>query len=78
MEHHDHGNGHNHTHSIKSSKEKKALGIVLALTFVFMIVEAAAGFYTGSLALLSDAGHMLTDVFAVSLAFFAIWFTQRH
>ncbi len=77
MEHHDHGHGHNHTHSIKSSKEKKALGIVLALTFVFMIVETAAGFYTGSLALLSDAGHMLTDVFAVSLAFFAIWFTQR-
>ena len=50
---------------------------MLGLTFSFMIVEAVAGFYTGSLALLSDAGHMLTDVFAVSLAFFAIWFKER-
>ncbi|GJM16846.1 MAG: cation transporter [Thermodesulfobacteriota bacterium] len=74
---HSHGHDHSHSHSIKSSKEKKALGIVLVLTFTFMIVEAVAGFYTSSLALLSDAGHMLTDVFAVSLAFFAIWFTEK-
>lgn len=73
MEHHDHSHGHN----INNSKEKKALVIVLGLTFSFMIVEAFAGFYTGSLALLSDAGHMLTDVFAVSLAFFAIWFKEK-
>lgn len=79
MEHHNHSHGHNHSHShsIKTSKEKKALGIVLGLTFTFMIVEAVAGFYTSSLALLSDAGHMLTDVFALSLAFFAIWFTEK-
>ena len=51
--------------------------MVLGLTFCFMIVEAGAGFYTGSLALLSDAGHMLADVFAISLAFFAIWFTEK-
>ena len=74
---HSHGHDHSHSHNIKSSKEKKALGIVLVLTFTFMIVEAVAGFYTSSLALLSDAGHMLTDVFAVSLAFFAIWFTEK-
>ncbi len=77
MEHQGHGHDHSHSHTIKSTKEKRALGIVLALTFTFMIIEAAAGFYTGSLALLSDAGHMLTDVFAVSLAFFAIWFTEK-
>jgi cobalt-zinc-cadmium efflux system protein len=68
---------HNHSHSIKSTKEKRALGIVLGLTFCFMIVETVAGFYTGSLALLSDAGHMLTDVFALSLALFALWFSQK-
>ena len=73
MEQHD----HSHNHSIKSSKEKKALGIVLVLTFIFMIVEAVAGFYTESLALLSDAGHMLTDVFAVGLAFLAVWFAEK-
>ena len=45
-----------------------------------MIVEAVSGFYTGSLALISDAAHMLTDVFALSLAYFAIWFPSnlRH
>jgi cobalt-zinc-cadmium efflux system protein len=79
MEHHNHTHGHDHSHShdIKNVKEKRELGIVLVLTFCFMIVEAVAGFYTGSLALLSDAGHMLTDVFALSLAFFAIWFSQK-
>ncbi len=79
MEHHDHSHRHDHSHShnINNAKEKKALIIVLGLTFSFMIVEAVAGFYTGSLALLSDAGHMLTDVFAVSLAFFAIWFKEK-
>lgn len=71
MEHHDHG------HDLKNTKEKKALIIVLALTSCFMIIEAAAGFYTGSLALLSDAAHMLTDVFALSIAFFALWFSMR-
>ncbi len=79
MEHHDHNHGHDHSHShsIKSSKQKRALVFVLVLTFLFMIVEAVAGFYTESLALLSDAGHMLTDVFALSLAFFAIWFAEK-
>ncbi len=77
MEHHNHSHDHSHSHEIKTAKEKRALGIVLGLTFCFMIVEAVAGFYTGSLALLSDAGHMLTDVFALSLAFFALWFSQK-
>lgn len=79
MEHHDHSHGHDHSHNItiKSSKQKRALIFVLVLTFIFMIVEAVAGFYTESLALLSDAGHMLTDVFALSLAFFAIWFAEK-
>ena len=79
MEHRDHNHGHDHSHShdLKNIREKRALGIVLGLTFCFMIVEAVAGFYTGSLALLSDAGHMLTDVFALSLAFLALRFSQK-
>jgi len=66
-----------HSHDIKNTKEKKALTIVLALTACFMVVEAVSGFYTGSLALLSDAAHMLTDVFALSLAYFALWFASK-
>jgi cobalt-zinc-cadmium efflux system protein len=51
--------------------------VVLGITFVFMLVEAVAGWYTNSLALLSDAGHMLTDVGALGLALFALWFSRR-
>jgi len=43
-----------------------------------MVVEALAGWYTNSLALLSDAGHMLTDVGALGLALFALWFSRRN
>ena len=69
--------GHSHNHDLRNVKEKKALAIVLALTASFMVVEAFAGFYTGSLALLSDAAHMLTDVFAISIAYLAIWFSIK-
>lgn len=52
---HDHG--HDHTHGAN----KKALWISFVITTAFMIVEAIGGFVTNSLALLSDAGHMLSD-----------------
>jgi cobalt-zinc-cadmium efflux system protein len=42
-----------------------------------MVAEAVGGWWTGSLALLADAGHMLTDVAALGLALFAVWFAHR-
>ncbi len=71
---HDHSHdGHSHEgHSHASaSTPKRPLIIALALTGSFLIVEAVAGWMTGSLALLSDAGHMLTDAGALGLALFA-------
>lgn len=53
------------------------LRIALALTAVILVVEAAAGWFAHSLALLSDAGHILTDVFALGLAWFAVSQSQR-
>lgn len=53
------------------------LKIALGLTFVYMIAEAVGGWFTNSLALLADAGHMFTDVAALSLTLFAIWFASR-
>jgi cobalt-zinc-cadmium efflux system protein len=53
------------------------LSIVLVLTFVYMLAEAFGGWWTGSLALLADAGHMLADVAALALALTAIWFGSR-
>lgn len=77
---HDHGHGHGHHHhrpQVGGGNERR-LALVLALTAAFMVVEALAGWYTNSLALLSDAGHMLTDVGALGLALFAVWFSRRN
>lgn len=55
----------------------RALGWALALTGGFAFVEAAGGWLAGSLALLSDAGHMATDAAALGLALFAQWVARR-
>lgn len=70
--------GHGHTHEISAAgRNKKPLIIVFCLTFFYLIVEIIGGFWTGSLALLADAGHMLTDVAGVGLALLAIWFAGK-
>jgi len=53
------------------------LKIVLLLTSSFIAVEVISGFLTGSLALIADAGHMLTDVGGIALALFAINFSRK-
>ena len=53
------------------------LTIVLALTSVFLVVEVIGGLLTGSLALLADAGHMLTDVAGLAMALLAMKFSER-
>src|SRR5688500_3922371 len=53
------------------------LSLVLGLTLVFMIVEAIGGWISGSLALLADAGHMLTDVGALGLSLLSAWIALR-
>ena len=53
------------------------LWAVLALTAVFMVVEAVGGWLAGSLALLADAGHMLTDAGALALTLLTAWIAQR-
>lgn len=70
--------GHGHTHQLSAAgKNKRPLTIVFCLTFFYLIVEVIGGFWTGSLALLADAGHMLTDVAGVGLALLAIWFAEK-
>ena len=54
-----------------SGSEQRALRIALVLTAGFAVVEAAGGWWAGSLALFSDAGHMVTDVAALAIALFA-------
>src|SRR3712207_613276 len=51
--------------------------VVLALTATFTVVEVVGGLLTGSLALLADAGHMLSDNLSLGLALFAAWLAGR-
>jgi cobalt-zinc-cadmium efflux system protein len=69
QEHHDEG-GHKHAADLRDVSRKRLL-LALALTASFLVVEVIAGILSGSLALLSDAGHMLTDAGALGLALWA-------
>jgi cobalt-zinc-cadmium efflux system protein len=66
-----------HSNSESRSRQQKNLRRVLLITGLFMIVEVVGGLITGSLALLADAGHMLTDVAALGLSAFAMWMAAR-
>ncbi|HVA29787.1 MAG TPA: cation diffusion facilitator family transporter [Gaiellaceae bacterium] len=62
---------HAHEHGHGQASDRRALAVALALIVAFMAVEVAAGLAAGSLALLADAGHMLTDAAALGAAFVA-------
>jgi cobalt-zinc-cadmium efflux system protein len=66
---------HEHSHHHAS---RRRLAVVLGLTCAYLAIEVAAGVLTGSLALLADAGHMLTDVAGLILALAAMKFAERR
>lgn len=68
--------GHEHSGSA-ASENKRRLALVLAITTVYLLAEVVGGLITHSLALLADAGHMLTDVGGLALALMAIRFGER-
>jgi len=86
---HDHDDGHDDGHdddhgaaihaapSPRGAASSRPLAIALGITAAFMLVEAAGGFVSGSLALLADAAHMATDVAALALALVAAWLARR-
>lgn len=71
------GSGHGHGAPSAAGRNKKNLIIVFGFTSAYLTAEVVGGFWFNSLALLADAGHMLTDVFGLALALFAIWFGER-
>ncbi|SMF54134.1 cobalt-zinc-cadmium efflux system protein [Tistlia consotensis] len=74
---HDHGaHDHSHVPDVGAGNEKR-MAVAAALTGLFMLVEAGGGLVAGSLALLADAGHMLTDFAALLLAWFAFRVARR-
>ena len=68
--------GHSHSHTA-AGRNKKRLALVLGLTSAYLLAEVVGGLVTRSLALLADAGHMLTDVAGLALALMAIRFAER-
>jgi cobalt-zinc-cadmium efflux system protein len=71
---HHHGSG-GHVHGHGAPVER--LRLVLAITLVFLVAEVVGGIVSNSLALLADAGHMLTDVGALALSLFVAWFSRQ-
>lgn len=75
---HSHSHSHDHAHDgAGRSRNRRRLTFTVALTALYMLAEVVGGWLSGSLALLADAGHMLSDVAAQALSLFAIWFAQR-
>ncbi len=67
---------HGHKHEYRSH-ERKRLIITSAITGSIFVVEVLGGIISNSLALISDAGHMLTDLFALLLSLFALFFAAK-
>jgi cobalt-zinc-cadmium efflux system protein len=70
-----HHNGPGHAHAADASV--RSLRIALVLTAMLLVVEVIGGLLSNSIALLADAGHMLTDVAALALALFVAWFSKQ-
>jgi len=68
---------HNHTHDHAPADYNRAFAISVALNVIYIVVEATYGFLAGSLALLADAGHNLSDVLGLLLAWGANYLIQR-
>lgn len=75
--HHDHNHDHGHAHTVGVGGRERKLLFAFVLTAGMMVAEAAGGWWSGSLALLADAGHMLVDAAALLLALFAARMAQR-
>jgi cobalt-zinc-cadmium efflux system protein len=69
--------GHDHVHGVSGEADARRLSGAFALIVAFMLAEVVAGIVGSSLALLSDAGHMLTDAVALGLALLALRLAER-
>ncbi len=74
MHNHDHGHTHDHP---AAPQETRRLGLAIGITLGVAAVQAVGGWIAGSVVLLADAGHMLTDALALTLAWFALRWSRR-
>ena len=73
----EHRHDHGHHHGMSADARPGWLAVALGVIVAFMLVEVVAGVLAGSVALLSDAAHMLTDAGAIGLALFAVRLAAR-
>jgi len=69
--------GHQHAPVTTAGRHRRRLAVVLVVTVVVAVVQAVGGFLAGSLALLADAGHLLTDAAGIGAALVASWLATR-
>ncbi len=74
---HAHGLGHAHHHLGSGRDATRRLTWALVITVLFLVAEVVGGVLSNSLALLADAGHMLTDAGALALSLFVSWFARQ-
>ena len=72
---HDHSHGHDHSHHFDT--HNRSFAIAVFLNILFVVIEAVYGVISGSLALLADAGHNLSDVMGLIMAWAASWLATR-
>jgi cobalt-zinc-cadmium efflux system protein len=75
--HHDHGHDHHGHHHHAPASYGFAFGFGIILNVIFIIVEGFYGFFGDSLALLADAGHNLSDVLGLVIAWIAVWLGKK-
>lgn len=75
MHSHDHSHGHDHSHQFDT--HNRAFAIAVILNTLFVVIEAVYGVLSGSLALIADAGHNLSDVMGLLLAWAASWLASK-
>lgn len=68
---------HHDRHQHRTARSSRRLAWTLAISAAYMLAEAIGGWLANSLALLADAGHMLSDVAALGLSLFALWLARR-
>jgi cobalt-zinc-cadmium efflux system protein len=80
MHHHHHGADHHHHQqesAAQAERSTRALKTALGLTLAVLVAEVVGGLVSNSLALLADAGHVLTDSAALGLSLFVVWFSRQ-
>lgn len=72
-----HTHGENCAHGVANERSTRALRAALGVTLVILLAEAVGGWLANSLALIADAGHVLTDAGALGLSLFVAWFSRQ-